>query len=388
MKLNKLIILVFLLFFTISSWGQIVITTGAIANPNSNTLPDLLVMELFNNSPEAKSGILDFKIYNNNELKVAGTSSMITIAASENLSINQLNANQLLLPLNLRFMEQTVALGLSNGYVLPNGNYNICVKFIAQGATASEENCFPKTIKTLTAGAGIQLLYPLDNSMPPTLNPIFSWTSAGNKLFYEFKITEVLPHQISLKGSAINNPSFYTQSGLSDLNYIYPISAPKLESCKNYEWQVLAYKENVVLQEVGIKKSRQLIATSPVFRLKMKCPTRLSKQMVADNYFALSKTTSSFTYALNSSLIAFKYIEKYKTDKVKLEIKDNSGTTVITIDDFPSTSNLKTGPNYLSIDATQYAELSGYANAATGEILFLELTNKKGEKWKAKFKFE
>jgi hypothetical protein len=67
--------------------------------------------------------------------------------------------------------------------------------------------------------------------------PVFQWFSKGNT--YDFFLYEVMAGQKTKEEVALNRPLF-SESGLTTTTFLYPSSAPVMESGKVYAWQIVA----------------------------------------------------------------------------------------------------------------------------------------------------
>jgi hypothetical protein len=364
------------------------INISSAGGASASNIPELLTSNLYNNSGSDITGYISFEVKSNNTLVLSGTTDDLTVPTLGNLTVNELNAENLLMPFNYTYIESSISSIVNNSNTLPNGNYQIFLTFMVNNVPESSVFNNYKFIGANSTGGTLILITPFNNSEPPTLTPFFTWVGLGNDVLYEIKITEVLQGQINSLGASINNTAFHFEDSLSSFNYFYGLDAPELQECVYYEWQVTAYEETFTPGEGGGTTTRTNIATSNIFRFGSQCSNEALRMSMNKIYFNLSKQPSPFIYNVYNDVIAFKYIENYSADSLNVTIKDYDGNVRYSPESgipLDTSNNQNTGVFYIEINKNNLNDPESLDEA---DILFLEVNNAKGDTWMAKFRFK
>ncbi len=350
-------------------------------NSSANNLSELLAINIQNTSLSSVSGIINFKVYQSSNLVLSGNTKSITVASKSSVSINQVNASQLLKPFSFGFYAPSMQVVLNANNPVPNGNYEVCVQFISNGTPVSNEACGLNVLGQITTNGTLFLISPIDEATSVTDNPIFSWVNVGNNILYEFTLAEMHPGQS--KYIAINNAPYYLKNDLTNNSLIYPIFARELEECKTYAWQVKSYNQYTIPNgESGRLTATQTIATSEVFSFKTECDEIEEETSENITYMGLFKNYATHTHVIHE-LIPFKYTDKYNSNAVDVKIYNINGDTSIYHNEHFELKR-PNGDNYLIVEKKDLH----IVNESKDECYYLEVMNVRGEKWRTKFKFE
>ncbi|MCX6834927.1 MAG: hypothetical protein NTW07_07310, partial [candidate division Zixibacteria bacterium] len=122
---------------------------------------------------------------------------------------------------------------------LPEGEYEACLRLEEEGGPILIDRVCAQF--TIIYPDPPFLVYPSDQETIVTPNPIFQWTPvlvpAGHPVYYNLRVSEVLPEQVPAQALAANYPQF-ERSGIGTTGLQYPIDALAFRKGSRYAWQV------------------------------------------------------------------------------------------------------------------------------------------------------
>jgi hypothetical protein len=365
-------------------FGQNQVTISPPRTLNSSTLSELLMVQVQNNVPSSLTGVIEFKISQNNNLVLSGVTKNINLQALSSFNLTSINNEQTLKPYTFSFVAPSMQKTMVHNNPLPLGNYSICVRFLSNNQPISDEVCATTMVTPIASMGNLRLLYPQNNGNEVTLNPIFMWSNSGVDLLYQLKVVEILDGQN--KFYAINNAPHLLQDNLNSNTLIYPLVARELENCKEYAWQVKTYNKykqpsgNEIASSNNLNQDFQL---SEIFSFKTPCEQQKAEENISIKYVLLKKDFTPYVHAFKN-LVSFKYeANKYSKNTIEVKISLLSTNEVI-YHNKEFVLNKTSGANYLSIDKK---DLKLPKKIDKNEIFLLEAINLKNEVFFTKFKF-
>jgi len=227
-------------------------------------------------------------------------------------------------------------------------------------------------------------------------HPVFSWSnvswSGPETVKYSVKLVELLSGQNGTAGiyAALqyNTPVFYVDD-LTSTSLSYPVSAPSLNECGRYAWQVQAYIEQTVVngeysQTVKVPLQYRGVALflhdcntqEPVF---MRSPMR--------NYIIPDKKVDPFVYKIdiNQDTLYLRYKDEYLGDSIRIQLYAYEGDSVMT-QLLPDSFYYKIPNriyNYIHVPFSAFT-----SSPSEDQLYFLEVKGIKGDLYRAKLEFE
>lgn len=380
----KYSLILFLTYFINSANCQTHITLTPPKALNSSSLTELLMIQIQNNLSSPVSGNIEFRLSQNNSIILSGVTKYINLQPTSMLNLTPINVEQLVKPYTFSYTAPSMQKTILHNNPLPLGNYTVCIRFLSNGTPFSDEVCASTFVTPSTSITNLKLLYPTDNSLDVSLNPIFMWSNVGVDMRYELKVVEILNGQN--KFYAINNAPHLLQDNLTSTTLIYPLIARELENCKEYAWQIKTYDKykQTPSGETGSPTSvNQNFQVSEIYSFKTPCDDNPEEKEESIKYVLLKKdfTTNIHTF---KDVVSFKYeANKYSKNFIEIRITKLSTNEVIYYNkEFPL--NNSNGSNYLTIDKK---ELKIPKKSSKEEIYLLEAINLKNQILLTKFKF-
>ncbi len=142
----------------------------------------------------------------------------------------------------------------NNSKVLSSGTYQVCVEIISTGSLEKLiSDC--EQYQSLPINPPM-LLYPEDNGIISTLQPILNWIPPtplldAKRVRYQLKLVQMRENQNQFEAIA-SNSTVFTTSVQSNTNLLYPYNALPLAYDKHYAWQVEAFEGNVSLGKTEV----------------------------------------------------------------------------------------------------------------------------------------
>lgn len=236
----------------------------------------------------------------------------------------------------------------------------------------------------LVRSESVVLLAPEDDAVDVSASPTFIWDLLPGNLYsytlkYVFTIAEYDP-EIGATASLITN-QVYTDDILDDddnITYPYPVSAPELDTCTAYVWQVKVYYITIPEEEPFVPVET-LLAVSDIFHFSTSCSSEVESFPSQTNkiYMLPRKTLDNFVYLIEGDSLWIKYQEYYAAYSLAYNIKDGQQNIVA-----DSSIGIIPGLNYLAIPIGPGIDES---SASMPRIYTLELHTPKGEILRAKF---
>ncbi len=266
--MKKALLFLYFLAISMATWAQYPVqATLSVNAPYSNLFgdylkPEKVQLQLFGNNTEVRiTGSLrsntgvDLSLPDNLEYYTGDKSvyPIVVTNAGKLLNSNDLQQSYSAEKL-LDKSTQPLKLDAIGNYILPEGDYELCVKtFEANGyRQLSEQVCYRFTITSIEAPF---LLQPQNKesiaNASANYQPLqFSWTSTAgvlpSRIKYNLQIAELLPNQNEYDAFR-SGPLFADiQIENGSPTYLYKASDPKFEVGKSYAWRVvIAEKEPI-----------------------------------------------------------------------------------------------------------------------------------------------
>jgi hypothetical protein len=311
--MKKIAVLVVSIFFTLQSFGQ-AFQLNLPLSLQSPFYPDqLLNFSVFiqDNQPHHFSLII--------RVEYSPTSTPQEVCAMgcpdielESMNLASLNSMANIILQNMSFSDASFQTYYYQNASFPSGNYNICYELHELTEVITLNDCIDQTIQNFNQ---IVLVNPFDETVVPTLNPLFSWLytqGLTGLMQYQFTLVEVLPTQTPEMAIQSNTP--LVQEYLCDNMLFYPVTALPLEECKYYAWKV-----NVV-------ESSSILAESELWSFFTPCP-EVDTIPVPDFFFPLSNDDKGGIYQVKTKFLPFYFDQPYeKIKKFKISILNTDGT--------------------------------------------------------------
>jgi hypothetical protein len=273
MKLKTIIVGIgFLLISTNAVKAQVVITAPGVLG--SLIKPEMLWnIIVVNQDIEPFSGRITIVVSDAaNQPLFKAQSGILAFAKG----VKQINYNSAL-PIEYSYNS----LGQNNEWI-PAGKYTVCYslnKEVNKSVTTVVDDCLDMTIDAVNPPL---LNNPLDNSNLYESYPSFSWTPPAPKqlfkrLFYEFRLVEVLDQQAPIYAIQNNVPIVF-KNGINTNAFVFPSSYKGLEVGHEYAWQVTAYSDNYFIKSEVWKfkvirdSVMAIVESSPYIQLRQDKP--------------------------------------------------------------------------------------------------------------------
>ena len=237
-KFHKVFLIYFILpftFLTQHAGAQIIVT---LHHPPYThlTIEDLWKLTLVNTSNITYTVYLKGEIKNSQGSIVTGVSRDFDLHPGTRNFTSQ-NYSEISPTINFQATNPQFEESVIRSGGFPPGEYEICIQVIEKNG---ENELGSQCIEALRDCSPPSLIFPDDNSEVTLVNPTFMWTTVVGvqAVSYSFKLVEINANQSPYEAVADNN-SFFSQT-VGQVNFTYPLQAPKLELGKRYAWQVQA----------------------------------------------------------------------------------------------------------------------------------------------------
>lgn len=228
--------------------------------------------------------------------------------------------------------------GFSGNY-LPIGSYIICYQVyqrVHEGDQPLGDECIKVTIDPLSPPllnspadkSEIQTPYPQLTWIPPTPFDMF------NNLTYDVLIAEILSGQTAAEAIQYNSP-VYSKSNIIQPYDNYPTSFTKLDTGKNYAWQVTARNGS----SYAVKTEIWIFKIKPDGR-----PTIIPEN---ESYILLGDDMTG-AYMVKKDVLHFRYFSSDNEHIGKIIFSDSKGKSITVID-----QKIVQGDNYFDLDVRQ-----------------------------------
>jgi hypothetical protein len=216
-----------------------------------------------------------------------------------------------------------------------------------------------------------KLVHPQNNATVGLQNLLFQWQppvpyAIGDKINYWITLVEIMPGQ-NAEDAIADNPVILKKLVHTRTSFLYPVSAPALTPGKRYAWSVGAYLSDMFL---GVSEIWAFTAVDN------------KKEPVTKNeicYAVPSKARNGGYYSANKILpIAVDDIP-YR-DILTPRFYNDLGIQVV-VKNFVLPISQEEDKNKIMIDLQKLKVFS------VGQLYTLELTNKIGDKYTVKFKY-
>lgn len=152
----------------------------------------------------------------------------------------------------IQFSESPVAsLAKQTGY-LPGSSYTYCFELTdTKSGEVLGEQCFDADIQ---ATANFSLISPYDYETVCDARPMFNWqplVPAIPGIYYQLMLCEVKQKQSGIEALNFNLP-LVNQTGIGMPLLVYPSNVLPLVKGTKYAWQVIAYRDKVILQRSDV----------------------------------------------------------------------------------------------------------------------------------------
>lgn len=209
-----------------------------------------------------------------------------------------------------RYGSSAAARVLSNTGKFPEGSYQFCFEFTSEGGKnpVVDESCFDHVIMPQTP---LLLTDPLHESQICNVRPDFSWqppmpVEPGTR----FRLMLVETDSLEAPADAIfNRTPVVNQANILQSWMRYPANVPALEVGKYYAWQVMAYKDGMILTK------------SEIWRFKVACNEEPKPGVPFDSYREL-KPVLEGDYYVAEKIIRFSLHNAYGPGKLEYTITD------------------------------------------------------------------
>ncbi len=256
---------------------------------------------------------------------------------------------------------------------LPAGAFNVCYVISRMNGDAIEklsEECETVEIEPLSPP---QLVMPSDSECVELARPLFTWLPPSpaplfNNLVYDWSLVEIQGMQTGADAIQQNIP-LYTQQNITYTSFQYPLSAPALDTSKQYAWWVIA------------KSNMAPVAVSDISAFRLNCAV---KEPVATPYagpYLKVKREEDGAMGLFPGIVRFEYVNEINDSSIQLTLTDITAAVRKNIPLDTGYLKIHFGQNLLQLDLRD--------NGAMREkhIYLLELKNARRERWYLKFEY-
>lgn len=241
-----------------------------------------------------------------------------------------------------------------NGSFLPFGTYLICYSLTKRSSDEIQtlaSECVTIIISPLSPPL---LNSPADKAVLQTAYPLFSWIPPTplqmfDDLNYELTVVQVQPGQSSLEAIRYNTPVFI-KTGTKQNFEAYPTSHAKLDTNKNYAWQVIA------------KNGFSYSAITEVWTFSLLSDT-VKVTSTESNYILLqSNRNEAGLYYLQEGKLFIKYYSFDKDHETIVRFYDNKGSIVN-----QKKQKITYGDNFIKFELSRHFK--------EGEVYRIEITD-------------
>lgn len=284
----------------------------------------------------------------------------------------QLN-DALLQAIQYNVFSQAYAIDASPTGLLPVGDFEVCYSFMSHTTDAIEkiaEQCQELLVEPLSPP---QLIFPYDQSIVDTKNPILSWlpplpVNLFSNLNYNLDLVEVSENQAPEDAIEQNVPILH-QEGITGNTLLYPTSAQALELNNQYAWRVIA------------KTNQTKVGQSDTWIFSYKDLIKKDTNLFTELSFAKLKKGDNGGYAIFVNELKFDYLNENSDSAGNLNLYDLSTTKKKQLHINMDSIVLVPGQNLVQYNATNNPDF------IDKHLYLLEVINSRNESWKLRFEY-
>ena len=191
-------------------------------------------------------------------------------------TINAGNIDEIFPVRSIEFLDSDIEGLIRRTNCLPPGSYEVCLSLFetddvgTMGDRILSQTCYTRTKENLNS---IFLISPLENTIVGNTLPIFSWTPIvpfPDNSQYTIQIVELFEGQSAFEAFR-SNPLFFSQDGLTNNIFQYPIESRPFNPCIRYAWRVL-YEQSSGFSNPQFRGSPDLNNSSELWEFSSLCP--------------------------------------------------------------------------------------------------------------------
>lgn len=218
-----------------------------------------------------------------------------------------------------------------------------------------------------------QLIIPENGEWVKSSRPFFSWlpitpVNLFKNISYDWVLVDLLGDQTASDAIQQNIPVF-TQRNLRSASFQYPLSAPALDTNKQYAWRVTAVN-NI-----------SPVANSEVWVFHFKKADSVKQVQVGRKAYIKAKKEQDASLAVVSGIVKYEYLNELNDSLVYFTISDITGPAQQQVPVDSSFQQIHFGRNLMEIDLRKNKLL------INKHIYLLQLTNSRNDKWYLKFEY-